>query len=419
MPFEDRLRTCEFISVSGQEFILQFDELTREGGKKSSVHEIPDTNNAETQDQGNKVIRFPMNLYLSGENYDIVADEFFEALHEKSSPGNLAELRHPRWGNFNVLLMTATQTEKFVSGMARAVFDVVFVRVADLEYPLSVGEISDEIKAKKLTLDDILSEVYAAGQRLRTLAEKNAITSTLNAINETAGDVLGAIAEVEESINDSFNTILDSINSNLDTLLGAPALLAGSYTNLYNQVIAVPGNLRDKINGYTTMFENIFAESTPQPNNEARNTVNLQQLLGVAAVGSLMESVLFQDFETRDEVLFVISAIENLNERLIFNLDNAETFFQDQKIGDGFTSAQDVLRFSTSIKELSINYLLQQSFQLTVKKTFYTNKEYTPMELCFEVYGTIERLDFFIETNDLIEDEYFNIPIGREVVVYE
>lgn len=419
MSYDDRLRLCRFVSVSGVEYTLQFDEVSRTGGKKASIHEIPDTDDADTQDQGNKIRRLPMQLYISGQDYDIEADNFFDALHEKDTTESHAELKHPRWGNFNVMVMEVTQKEKFVEGLGRAVFDISFVKISATEYPLSLGETSDELKAKKITLDDIIAGVYAAGQRLRTLAEKNVITQTLNTMNETANEVLGAVAEVEEAVNDSFNTILGAINNNLDTLLGTPLILAGSYTNLYNQIISVPGNIRDKINGYKTMFDLIFAESVPQANNEGRNTVNLQQLLGVAAVSSLMESVLFQDYQTRDEVLFVITEVETINDLLVEKLDDQETFFENQNIGDSFATAQDVLNLVFNMRELSINYLLQQSFQLAVKKTFTTTKEYTPLDLNFELYEDIDKLDFFLETNNIGSNEFFNIPIGREIIVYE
>ena len=37
----------------------------------------------------------------------------------------------------------------------------------------------------------------------------------------------------------------------------------------------------------------------------------------------------------------------------------------------------------------------------------------------YEKNGSIDRLDFFIETNNIVDNEYFNIPIGREIIVYE
>ena len=51
----DRLRTeASYVSPSGVESFFKFDIVSRDGGKKASIHEILNSNDAIIQDQGNR-----------------------------------------------------------------------------------------------------------------------------------------------------------------------------------------------------------------------------------------------------------------------------------------------------------------------------------------------------------------------------
>jgi prophage DNA circulation protein len=126
MSYIDRLRTLKYTSPKGTSFNLQFDDLSRNGTRKIAVSESPDKDLPSIQDLGLAAEKYPVEVYISGADYDKEADRFFNALREKG----VAELAHPRWGNMQVIPLSFSQVEKFVDGARRAVFTIEFVRAS-------------------------------------------------------------------------------------------------------------------------------------------------------------------------------------------------------------------------------------------------------------------------------------------------
>jgi len=147
MSYADRLRILKYTSPNGTIFTLQFDDLSRNGTRKISVSEAPDKDLPSIQDLGLAAEKYPVDVYISGADYDKQADRFFNALREKGP----AQLSHPRWGDMQVIPLSFSQVEKFVDGARRAVFSIDFVRASEETFPVVAtadsADIEDSISA--------------------------------------------------------------------------------------------------------------------------------------------------------------------------------------------------------------------------------------------------------------------------------
>ncbi|KKM22181.1 hypothetical protein LCGC14_1627920, partial [marine sediment metagenome] len=112
----NRLRAGSFTSPGGIVSNFKMDIATRIGGKKASIHEILNKDEAIPQDQGNRSQAFPIEAYFTDGDGDIEADAFYNSLRERYTASNPGILKHPRWGDINVMPFEFQQVETLVTG---------------------------------------------------------------------------------------------------------------------------------------------------------------------------------------------------------------------------------------------------------------------------------------------------------------
>lgn len=415
MGYDDRLRQCVFISPLGSSFTLQFDELSRTLNKKVQISEIPDEDSADIEDLGNAAIRFPMSLYISGQDYDQTADLFFSALSEKGP----AVLEHPRYGNFEVLVLSVKQKEDFTDNVGRAIFDIEFVKFSEVNFPKSSDSNQSKANEAGNLADDTGAENFAEKSKLEKQGAINVLKDALKVIDAAADQFLAPLAALNDSINKEFTSLQRVINNTLDSLIGDPILLAGAYTKLFKSIVSLPGKTVEKLNGYKGMLQTVLGMSTPQANDESLNIAETRQYMGVAISGAIAQGMFFSDFDTKESIIETIESINFQYGLILAGLEADQVFFENNNIGDSFVIDSDLFNFLKSIIQATNDFLLAKSFELKTKKIITLITDRSPLELCYELYGSISFLDFFILSNNLSNDEFFIIPAGFEVVVYE
>ena len=149
----DRLREGSFTSPSGIISNFKVDILSRIGGKKASNHEILNKDEAIPQDQGNRSTAYPLEIYFTGENGDQEADVFYASLRERYSAAAPGILRHPRWGDLNVMPFEFQQVEQFVTGAGIFRVPVEFREIPISTFPTAIGVDQAEISANITELE--------------------------------------------------------------------------------------------------------------------------------------------------------------------------------------------------------------------------------------------------------------------------
>ena len=66
----------------------------------------------------------------------------------------------------------------------------------------------------------------------------------------------------------------------------------------------------------------------------------------------------------------------------------------------------------------SIQHIIDSSFSLPNRKSIILGEDRQIVELVYELYGNLNRLDEFIVDNNLNYNEIEVIPMGREVAYY-
>jgi len=397
MSYLDRIRSAEYVTPSGANFVFNFDDLARSGGKKASVHEFPGQDSASVEDLGLSSQHVPMKIYFTGKDYDQTADAFWNSLGEKG-PGTL---RHPRFGDLSVLAMTFSQQERFVDGLGRAEFDIDFIIVPEREaFPTS----SVNMEATAVATADT-----AAAASSNAMAE-SFVPQTAREFTESKEVVMGSVEDLaswgteitasSEEMATAFDKAVRDFENQIDILMADPVALSQAYIKICRIPAQGEGSILAKVSGYTVLLESTLAFG---PISSAAESIKALMLSGLTTAA--IDSTLNGTVRSRQEA---IQAADILSEIYRDALAGLEEVNADRATLEALAEAASLAGKS----------LLERSFSLESERRISLDAERTPLDFVFEVYGDIDRLDEFIETNGLTGDALFLIPAGREVVYY-
>lgn len=431
MSFFDRLRGASLIAPTGDEILFKVDTLNRSGGKKGATQEILDSGQSISQDQGNMVTSYNVPAYFTGENYDLFADLFWDALSLRYTQESPGVLLHPRWGDIDVFPFTFSQTEQLVEGIMVGKIDVMFRRIFPLAYPTT----------EKQSLDNALANIDLL--ELETLElSGNLFLDTLEALDnvlDSIQDAVGFISESMAAIADGIQAVTDLIENIQSGINGLIEDFSGNIFQIIaatQRLIRAPGRLIDQtsatIDGYNNMIAGLldsFNDPSETSTANRRNNAIMMELIGGYAVAVMSEASGKATLTDRAQSIKVIETVEESAALFTEVFEEARQpgtdpdgtpadppiLIQNEYSGDHnfFSPAQDTVRRINAI-------LLNQAFDLKAEKKFVLKVNSDILTLCYDIYKKVdnETITSFIESNRFVGDEFEEIPAGREIVSY-
>lgn len=409
MSYLDDLRECTYVAPSGARFALQFDDVSRDGGKKAVVHELPQQDRVEVQDLGNLGIHLPMTLYISGEDYHLTADDFFLALSERYTSDRPGELKHPRWGDILVCPITWTQAEGFVEGIGQAVFTVEFARVDRVsKFPTVGTDTASQLAAD--SADNAANTAAAFAERGVPTTPGEIANQTAQASNvlTTIGSALSGLASSAEDLGAQFNADLNTALGSVDALVAAPADLADAIISLARAPAEAVLAIGDKVTQYRTMIETMGLSVV----NSYAEAELLLLSLNAGCIGAT-EATLSGDLASRTDAVDASDDIDAI--MTAFNALLEHTSASLGWLPDPQTVADTMAMLSTCRARL-----LETSFSLKVERHYIVPGPIDPCSLIKKLTGTFSdaALDQAIADNGLSDEDIFMVPAAFDWVWY-
>lgn len=416
--YESRKLPFTFTSPSGATFDLQYDRLEREGGKKASTNEVLDSDVSVTQDQGNNADRYPVDVYFTGDDYDLIADGFWAALSERYSVLNPGIIVHPRWGPIEVIPIKFKQSESFVDGKRRANFSVDFIRV----YPF--GGIFE-------TVTLVVSQVVGLVTVLKSGALTELILNTIENIQAIVPALRESVLSVTTGLKDLLSLNTDSLDKIKKIELDSDDLLSNADADNIKLVIGqifelldIPSQLTDitssKNNAYTSIIEDLindnFNGGDISKEVKKNKAIMMERLTGYA-VASQCVGALTTEYSTRAQTIKAIDVINASYESFNNALESASV---NSSIKTAFSGSYDFLSTLDEIVRTSTAILLNKSFESPIEKSIVLKGQSDPVTLCYEYYGKVdnETIQFFLESNNISGNEFLELQSGREIFIY-
>lgn len=413
MTFLDRLEPFQYESPKKKLFTLQFDNVVRSGGKKIGINEFPNQNITNEQELGNIANRFPVNCYLTGNDYDREADRFWKALEENG----VGKLDHPRWGSYDVIPITYTQTEEFVDGIGRANFTIEFIRY----YPESKGFFAflsapfEIIELVIGAIDSVLS-VATAVRRLGRGIQRQIGTarSEVNRIKGRTSDTLGSFKKQNKNfgvrakeLRNRINETQKSIERNIESLAQDPARLVSQMIVLFRLPALVTSSIRAKVEGYRDLLTSLQGQLTATGATFSEYEATIQSCVCTAASIALVESSLEGEVQTRNESVSIADTLYESSLQLKTIYDSCEAFGGNVD----YSIYKEIQKTITICQKL----IIDRAINLPSERSVVLDGEISPLKFCYETLGNALLVDSFIDYNRLSGNEILLMPPGKTV----
>jgi len=435
MSYIDRIERLTYQSPKRKTFDLEFDDLARNIQRKTAINEFPYQNIANVQDLGMGNLKIPIRCYISGNDYDLEADRFFKALNEQGS----GILDHPRWGSIDVIPINITQSESFIDGLGRAIFEIEFVEffpdannfpekiyaffknlfklitgVIDFVFQLIDSIITIETDLRRVgrtgkrIVGSAISEtkrietrLKGVSQRLKEDMRNNFVSSTFDPTVRFSVDG----REKQDTFNKNLRVFQEYIEDN-------PNIVISEAVKQLNNLARLPQGdnipVSQTIASYNTTIDYIDSKFSDTNMNDFEANINGYN--AIAFTLALSEKLINANYVTRNDSIQAIDVLQERREKL--------KLIYDKVIQKNGNLDYDILVQTYNTISNSQRQILNQSLQLPTEKSIILDKDTSPIEFVYSLTNDIDRLDELMSYNNLQGKNILVIPKGTSVRYY-
>lgn len=412
-PWSTRLKKAQYKSPGGTVLTFDFVDLEETHEKKTTAFETATGNGTYIQDNGHTGGRWPFLCIISGPDYDKKAAAFMGALLE---PGE-GILTHPIHGDLHVVPFgEISRADPLATGAGQALITVSFFETTGVQIGgvSSIPQLFDAYAAAA-------AEGFADNVDLADAADKeNFLTKAKAAIKKTQ-EVVRKITEGQAKVQKLTESVGDSLNRGIDLVVGTPIMLARQTQILITEPARIGQLAAAKLDAYGNLAGTIFGQTFGGQSHEAtaeRNDFHWLKLNAGAHVAASARLAQKPDFDTRSKFMEAAQSLRVLHANLQAWQDDAYTAIATDTVNVSATDAGDSDGQLSALVSAALGALIAQSFSAKTEIREILDSDRTPLDLCFQLYGTTDQLEFFCTSNDFSGDELFIIPKGTEIVYY-
>ncbi len=412
------LREACYTSPSGKKFYFEYDsKLGSETDLKTATFTFPDRDGALVVPLGLGGRRFSFSCNFFGSRCLKQANEFEDGLKERG----YGELVHPLYGVHKVVPTgSISRSDDVVAGINISSVSVTFAEtLIDVDVINSEVVSEDEIDSKMDEYEEKSTWEYVKDFVVDRVQDAIWAANMLRAGLNFVAQNLQKIANFEKKILSKFNSLQNELLSSIDNIVSSIDDVAIQTIKLIRLPANAAINASAKVEGYAAAargiirnFKNDPANITNAKNQWAATRLMLQSLI-VACAGGVAVSISKSNLtlRSREEAVRIATDIAELYDEIIeFEEKNVgKDFFVET--GEGYNSMRDVV-------SMSIQHIIECSFSLPNRKSIILGEDRQIIELVYELYGNLDKLDEFIIDNNLNYNEIEVIPMGREVAYY-
>ena len=424
MSWKERLREGAITLPNAERFIFEFEDVEKEVSKKVSTFTFAAKPGALVQDFGLGAVSFPLTIFFSGSDYDLVADNFETSA---ASPGT-SLLEHPIYGNHNVVLESYTRTDRLKTAGNQAQFDLVMTETIIPAAPISATEGKSNIVSGLNDLSEVQQDAFNV--QYDAVAD---IANAKNRITQFTKDFSSAfegLTSFNQQISDAFDNNVNFINENIDELLEDPPALAASMYSMIRIPARSTASVQSRVRGYIETLE-LQVLAIEGAGIDLFNQRTERQLTSTANLMALSESMIFAegDLITKADATGLADDLLEQYRLLQEYLDQLERDALADALENRYAVNDLLTQRIKSIVSTTVGNLIQLSFSLKQERIIFTQSTDTIITLCQKLYGgkvedpiveglPTTKLDFFVNTNELTGDELILIPKDREIKYY-
>lgn len=339
--------------------------------------------------------QFPIELHFDGINCTEDAARFLESAKDKRP----WTLRHPFYGEILVQPISLSLDDSLYND---SVITGILWETIKTKFPediLVVEDVVGQLKAESdlLVSKGLTNKILSPNIGLITPAG-NAVTNieknykNLAVLTEDAK----LLKDLARKASGAAQNILDDLDSYITTTI-----------DLINFPFQITQTLEFKIEKVKDSINELFSIF----NQEDEQEQSLYESLATSSLTEFSRLVVVpgeDDYNTRVNVLNSFELLNNTYVSVLENFDNTN-YIQDS----------DLALNLDLIVNFSLSNLYEIAFEAKQERIVNIEKDYNIVTLAHRFYGTgDDKLQEFIDQNNLSIDEYLNIKKGREIIYY-
>lgn len=407
MAWQDNIKEAAYNSATGVRIVFDYENVALSFDKKTTAFEFPDANGTYVQDLGRTGRRYPIRAFFWGDNHDLTASAFLDALGETGE----GRLEHPLYGTINVVPFGSIKRRDDLKTEAnQSIIEVTFFETTGLIYPTVQGDPASSILNSIEDFNAASAEQFDDVMSLEGTVEKQDFLNTYDQLLGNVKETLTVIADTQADVQKQFNAIYDSINDGIDVLISTPANIAFSTLQLIQSPARALTNIEARLSAYKDLYESILTDGDVSVTS---NTYHANELYANGYVSAAALSAINNQFQSKPEALSAAEAVLEAMEGLtVWHDENYQTL---NEIDTGETYQQLL-----NIVSLTAGFLVEISFTLKQERKLVLPYARNVLDLTSELYGSRvdDLIDFFIQSNNLSGSEILELPAGREIVYY-
>jgi len=419
MAWNDRIREAAYTSPSGTRFVFDYENVSSTINKKTTGFEFPDVDGTYVQDLGHSGRRYPLRMIFWGDDYDLEAKAFEDALLEKG----VGFLEHPIYEPINAVPFgSITRRDDLKTAANQAILEVTFWETTGLVYPTLQVDPASLVAQSIEEYNVATAEQFDDLTDLDSAVEIATFREQFKVFLDGTKSNLKDIAETQEDVNDQFNAISDSISSNLETFIGGPLTTAFQTTLMIQAPARAIARIGARLEAYGNLVKALIGGEPAEFGNDSKNLNEFltRDLYASTYVTGSIISVINNEFETKPEAITAAEEILSQFDEVVAWRD-----INFRSLSDTSPATVEVIDTGESYQKLqeavaiTAGFLVDISFSLKQESRIILDRPRSIIELTAELYGVVdEKLDFLINSNELTGSEILELPKGREIVYY-
>ena len=413
MTWQDRVLEAAYTAPSGLRFTFTYENVSKSVGKKTSAFNFPDADGTFIQDLGHTGRRYPLRVFFHGDDYDLEANSFEDALLEKGA----GRLEHPLYGAVDVVPFgDITRRDDLKTAANQAIIEVQFWETTGILFPTVQADPGQAVLAAVDEYNEASAAQFEELLDIDTASERASFKNRFQVVLGVTKSALQDIADTQADVKKAFDTVFDSINSSIDALVSEPLTLAFQTSILLQTPALALSSVQARLDAYSNLAAGLItgddAVRTPGLGSSNSNDFHSDDLTAIGAViGSVVSSVNNQ-FETKTAALGAAEAILDLAADVTEWRDDNFESLGEIDTGEGYQQFEEAVA-------LAAGFLVQISFSLKQERRIVLDRARTIIDLAAELYGEVDtQLDFLINSNNLTGSEILELPKGREIVYF-
>jgi len=418
LSWKDRI--SEFVvltSPSGQVFNAIWRSATRQFNKKVGIFSYPDVNGTVTQDLKSDDFIFPLDLFFTGQDHDIVGAQFVQTLFAESGPW---DVRHPVWGFQKLQLLSATETVDPVGNGNMTQVSTQWQKDSGESATISQAQSANEVIANIDNFNQSSISGFEDSVDISTAETRQSIITAARNIFSLSKSSLSELAKNDEDIFNLFSSIEAAFLNTINSPIFDPVAMVGQLINYIQVPVYAIDSIKVRISIYNDLLNQLLNFVIPDSSIESKNTALTNEIAAGSAVAGAILSSVSGELQNRNDSVLVIGSIISMFELMTNSFDNQQVLFNSSPIDLQYISQSTTYPQLFNSLFTAVRSLLNNSTNLKIEKIIILESQTSILTVCANSYGNLDNgtIDFFIETNDLHGNEILLLPAGREVSVF-